>query len=245
MIGPVYVWRESRRCALGARYPRGNRPCHESNFQDVTRLLRRVPDRPNTNSSVRQIPAAARDHPHHRLFRFAVSVHRGNNNLVSERISRRQRALLRLGSIGPLGHAPASGTVTVAVVGLPLFWLTHACPPTIYLAATILFAGGAVWIHGAGDRILDEKDSRRLVWDELVGFSIAVALVPFTWQTAAVAFVLERTLDIAKVPPARWIERNVPGGWGVVGDDLIAGAYTCAVLHLLLRFTPTLLGVNI
>ncbi len=91
-----------------------------------------------------------------------------------------------------------------------------------------------------GDRILGEKDSRRLVWDELAGFMIAVAFVPFTWQLALLAFVLERAFDVLKIPPANLIENHWPRGWGVVCDDIVAGLYTCGILHLLLYFKPSL-----
>jgi len=155
-----------------------------------------------------------------------------------------ERLLLLTGSIGPLGHAPASGTVTVGVLGVPLFWGMHDLPPVAYLAATMAFIGAAIVVHQAGDRILDDKDSRRLVWDELAGFMVAVAFVPFTWRLALAAFLLERLLDIIKLPPADRVEREWPGGWGVVGDDLIAGLYTCAILHTVIRFAPSLAGVG-
>lgn len=91
---------------------------------------------------------------------------------------------------------------------------------------------------------MGEKDSGRLVWDEVAGFLVAILFVrTFTWQLAVAAFLIERTLDILKVQPARWVEDHVPGGWGVVGDDLIAGAYTCVLLHGLIRFAPQVVGV--
>lgn len=149
-----------------------------------------------------------------------------------------QKMLLFAGSLGPLGHLPASGTVTVAVVGLPLFWLCDAVRWELFVAGTVAFTVAAVWLHGAGDRILGEKDSRRLVWDELAGFLVAIAFVPFTWQLAVIALLLERFLDITKFPPAKWIEDHWPGGYGVVGDDIVAGLYTCAILHSLIRYAP-------
>ncbi|MCH7995355.1 MAG: phosphatidylglycerophosphatase A [Planctomycetes bacterium] len=155
-----------------------------------------------------------------------------------------QRALLLAGSFGPLGHLPASGTITVAAVGIPLFWLTREWSSAAYVIAVTAFTAGAIWLHDIGDRILGEKDSRRLVWDEIVGFMIAVAFVPFTWQTVLIAFFVERAIDIIKVPPARWIERSWPGGWGVVGDDVIAGLYTCAVLQVLCKTMPASMGLG-
>ena len=153
------------------------------------------------------------------------------------------RMLLIIGSIGPLGHLPASGTATVAIVGVPLFWRGAGWRIETQLAVALALTVAAMFIHQMGDRLLGEKDSRKLVWDELVGFWIAVLAVPFTWQSAVAAFLMERALDIAKVPPAGWIERRWPGAWGVVGDDVVAGLYALAAMHVLLRLYPTLLGL--
>lgn len=157
-----------------------------------------------------------------------------------------RRLLLLIGSFGPLGHAPASGTVTVALIGVPLYWLFSTylgLPPAAYLALVAALTLFAVWLHDVGDRILRKKDSSTLVWDEIVGFLIGVAFVPFSWPIVIIAFFLERAIDIAKVPPARWIEDRWPGGWGVVGDDVVAGIYTCLLLHLLTWCFPGLQGL--
>lgn len=164
---------------------------------------------------------------------------------MANKQTRAQRLLIGIGSCGPLGRFPASGSSTVALVGLPLFWWTAGWPATTYIVSTLVFTILAFWIHQVGDKILGEKDSQRLVWDELVGFLVAVTFVPFTWRLAALAFVMERVLDIAKVPPARWIERSWPGGFGVVGDDVVAGLYTCGLLHLLIRYAPQFVGLSV
>lgn len=151
------------------------------------------------------------------------------------------RLLIIAGSIGPLGRIPASGTVTVAVVGIPLFWLTRGLPLALYIPLLVVFLIASVWIHQRGDAILGEKDSRRLVWDEVAGFMVAVIGLPFTWQTVVVAFFLERALDIFKFWPGKWVEDHWPGGWGVVGDDVVAGLYTLLIMHALIHFAPGLM----
>lgn len=151
------------------------------------------------------------------------------------------RALILLGAIGPLGFLPASGTVTVAIVGLPLFYATRGVSLALYLPVLAAFTLASVWMHQRGDKILGAKDSGILVWDEVVGFLFAVIGLPFTWKIAVLAFLLERALDIFKFWPARWVEDHWPGGWGVVGDDVVAGLYTLAILHVLLIFAPNLL----
>jgi phosphatidylglycerophosphatase A len=125
-----------------------------------------------------------------------------------------------------------------------MFYLLHAWPAVAYVTFTLAFTAAAIALHDWGDRLLETKDSRLLVWDEIAGFLVAVAFVPFTWRLAIIAFLVQRCLDIVKVPPASWIEKRWPGGWGVVGDDLLAGAYTCTLLHFLIRFAPVLAGLT-
>ena len=163
---------------------------------------------------------------------------------MNQKLTAWERVLILIGAIGPLGYLPASGTVTVAVVGIPLFWMMHNWHPVIYISTTLAFTAVSVSVHDVGDRILGQKDSRRLVWDELVGFLFAAAFLPFTWQLATLIFFVERAIDIVKIPPARWIEKKWPGGWGVVGDDVVAGVYTCVIAHIAIRLAPTLLGLS-
>ena len=151
----------------------------------------------------------------------------------------RHKALLLAGSIGPLGHLPASGTVAVAVAGIPLAWLMRShLPGWGYWLVCAAFTLAAVWLHDVGDRLLGEKDSRKLVWDELAGFFVAVGLMPWTWGFVVLGFLLERAIDIVKVPPANLIEKRWSGGWGVVGDDVVAGFYTMLILLAVERIEP-------
>lgn len=162
------------------------------------------------------------------------------------RPTRTQSVLLWIGSLGPLGHLPASGTVTVVIVGVPAFYALSvlALSRPAYTALVVVFSLASVWLHGRGDVWLGEKDSRKLVWDELAGFLVAIAFLPsFTWQLALGAVVLERFFDVTKCPPAHWVEQRLPGGWGVVGDDLVAGAYACVLLHVGVYYMHGVLGL--
>lgn len=152
------------------------------------------------------------------------------------------KLLLLIGSIGPLGHVPASGTVAVAVAGIPLVWLMKRyLTGEVYVAVSIVFAIASMGLHHVGDRLLGEADSRKLVWDELAGFFIAMIALPWSIPLIVVAFFLERAIDIVKVPPANWVDRKMHNGVGVVLDDVIAGIYTCLLLHLALRLFPNVL----
>jgi phosphatidylglycerophosphatase A len=153
--------------------------------------------------------------------------------------------LLLLGSIGPFGHLPASGTITVAALGPPFFWTFSRLTPTIQIVAILAFSAASMCLHHVGDKLLGEKDSRKLVWDELAGFFVAVAFLPFTWQLCVAAVLLERVLDVLKAPPANWIDRKWHNGVAVVADDLVAGIYTCLLLHAAVHFAPTWLGIRV
>jgi phosphatidylglycerophosphatase A len=68
--------------------------------------------------------------------------------------------------------------------------------------------------------------------DEGIGFFVTVAFLPMDWSTAIAGFFVFRALDIIKPPPARQLEA-LPGGWGIVIDDVVAGIYGNLVLRLL------------
>ncbi len=75
------------------------------------------------------------------------------------------------------------------------------------------------------------KDPSRVVIDEVVGVWIALLWLPVSWPWWLAAFVLFRFFDIAKPLYIRRVER-LPGGWGVMLDDVVAGAYAMLLLNL-------------
>jgi phosphatidylglycerophosphatase A len=79
------------------------------------------------------------------------------------------------------------------------------------------------------------KDPQFVVIDEVAGQLVALVAVPLAWKTFLVGLILFRVFDILKPPPLRLLER-LPEGTGIVVDDLGAGLYALAVMHLLLHF---------
>jgi phosphatidylglycerophosphatase A len=94
----------------------------------------------------------------------------------------------------------------------------------------------AVYASGEAERIFNRKDSPRIVIDEIVGLLWSLVLVGPTIGRIVLAFLLFRLFDIVKPPPARWCQDRLPGGWGVVMDDVVAGIWTNVALQLALRF---------
>ena len=79
------------------------------------------------------------------------------------------------------------------------------------------------------------KDPQFVVIDEVAGQLVALIAVPLAWKTFLVGLILFRVFDILKPPPVRQLE-SLPEGAGIVVDDLGAGLYALAVMHLLLHF---------
>lgn len=74
------------------------------------------------------------------------------------------------------------------------------------------------------------EDPGSVVCDEIAAFAIVFAMMPVTWTTAVIGFIWFRVFDIAKPWPIRRLER-LPGGWGIMADDLLAGVFAAAALH--------------
>lgn len=146
--------------------------------------------------------------------------------------SARDRALMAVATGLGSGYAPVAPGTAGSVVGLALVWPLAALPLWGYLAATAVVSLVGVAASARAEVLLGGKDPRAVVIDEIAGMLVTMAGLPATGPLLVAGFLLFRVFDIIKPFPCRWAERNLPGGWGVMGDDLLAGVYGCLVLHL-------------
>ena len=121
--------------------------------------------------------------------------------------------------------APGTAGSAVALVAI---WLIPFSPFSLALALVIVILVG-IWAGTRAERFLGRKDPGQIVIDEVAGMALSVLTLPRTPPVLLAAFLLFRLLDIVKPFPARQSQR-VSGGLGVMIDDLIAGAYTLALL---------------
>jgi phosphatidylglycerophosphatase A len=134
------------------------------------------------------------------------------------------------------GFSPvASGTVGT-LAAIPFQFFLAGLPLQLYLLTLLAFFFFSCWVSGHGETIFGEKDSGKIVIDEVIGYFITMTAVPLSWQSVVAGFLLFRFFDITKIPPARFFDRRMKNGYGVVLDDVVAGLYSCIALHLLLRF---------
>lgn len=137
------------------------------------------------------------------------------------------------GQFDGLLAAPASATPGVDPAGSPAGSPLLTQPALFALAALLIFVAGVALGHKAQ---LDwgRHDPGSFVVDEVVGQLIPLLPLlagPLPAFGALAAFVLFRVFDVVKPPPCRWLE-SLPGGVGIMADDVAAGLYAalCVVL---------------
>ncbi|NBS12494.1 MAG: phosphatidylglycerophosphatase A [Gammaproteobacteria bacterium] len=124
---------------------------------------------------------------------------------------------------------------TFGTVGaIPLVWWGLSWTPTTQGVVLIALCLAALWSIPEGGRRLGATDHGCIVIDEWAGFAVAA------WGLSAVtmlsplgllvlSFVGFRVFDIAKPWPVSWAERAIPGAFGVLADDLVAGLYVLLI----------------
>ncbi len=144
------------------------------------------------------------------------------------------RALMILATLGPVGFLqPAPGSwgsavavVLAAILAILSTWLLEI--------ATLLVCLLGVLAAGRYQTVTSRHDAPEVVIDEVAGQWIALLAVPLDWRWYLLAFLLFRLFDIVKPGPVRMAE-NLPGGIGVMADDIVAGVLA-AVCLLLIRW---------
>lgn len=137
-----------------------------------------------------------------------------------------------LASLGPAGWSPVAPATAGSALVTAIAWFLPV--PQLPVALAILAAGTlvAVWAAGQAEKDLGH-DAGPIVIDEAIGQAIALLFAPHRLGVFVAAFFLFRLFDIWKPLGAREAQA-LPGGWGVVADDAIAGVTTLLVLQGLL-----------
>jgi phosphatidylglycerophosphatase A len=122
---------------------------------------------------------------------------------------------------------------TVGTIGaLPLWLAVRSGGPTSILATAVFITFVGVWSAGVVARTSGIKDPQLVVIDEVAGVLFALAAAPATTRGTIAAVVLFRVFDMTKPFPARRAEK-LPGGWGIVLDDVVAGIQAAIAVTVL------------
>ena len=143
-----------------------------------------------------------------------------------------QRAWLAIATMGRIGKTrPAPGTLGSAAALLPAVGLVMAGGWVLELA-TVLACILGVKAANVYEAYSGKKDASEIVIDELAGQWIALLVVPFDWRWWVAAFILFRLFDVTKPGPVKMAE-GLPGGIGVMADDIVAGVLAAVCLIIL------------
>ena len=137
------------------------------------------------------------------------------------------------------GYAPvAPGTAgsLLALPFLPVLAQLRDGTPALYALLFVAVIAVAIWAADRTSTAWNTVDDGRIVADEIAGMMVTGAFLPATWTAALGAFLAFRIFDVWKPFPIRQLEKRLPGGLGVVTDDLLAGVYAGLAVRLLSSF---------
>ncbi|MCP3675547.1 MAG: phosphatidylglycerophosphatase A [Gammaproteobacteria bacterium] len=129
----------------------------------------------------------------------------------------------------------APGTAGTIAAILPWLWLSQQSL-TMYLTVLLATTLIGIYLCDKTSRDLGVHDHSGIVWDEFCGLWLTMIAVPATWQWLLLGFVLFRFFDIIKPWPINWLDKKIPGGLGIMVDDLLAGLFAWLILQSLLYF---------
>ncbi len=130
------------------------------------------------------------------------------------------------------GLVPFAPGTFGSLIGVAVFWFMASMSPVPYaIVVAAMFAAG-IFICGHTARDVGAVDPGFIVYDEVVGFLVAMYLLPAEWRWIVGGFAVYRVFDIWKPFPIHWVEDKLGLGSGIMVDDVIAGIYTLVVLYI-------------
>ena len=130
------------------------------------------------------------------------------------------------------GLAPFAPGTFGSLIGVALFWFMAPLGAGTYAGIVIVLFVAGIFICGQTARDFGELDPGFIVFDEVVGFMVAMYLMPREWRWIAAGFIIYRIFDIWKPIPIHIVEEKLTLGTAIMADDLIAGIYTLLVLQI-------------
>ncbi|MDQ8040065.1 MAG: phosphatidylglycerophosphatase A [Rickettsiella sp.] len=134
------------------------------------------------------------------------------------------------------GLSPFAPGTCGTLVAIPLYYLVQYFSLLNYSLILLLAILIGIWICDVVEREIGVRDYSGIVWDEVCGFGLTMWAAPKGWLWIGIGFLLFRLFDIVKPWPIAWMDRKLPGGLGVMVDDLMAAVYAWIILHLIHHF---------
>ncbi|GAA0815750.1 phosphatidylglycerophosphatase A [Colwellia asteriadis] len=131
---------------------------------------------------------------------------------------------------GLLPKAPGTYGTLAAI---PLFLLMSELSTMYYALVVLLSCIIGVYLCGRTAEDVGVHDHGAIVWDEFAGFFITMFMIPVSWQSVLVGFMLFRLFDIIKPWPISVADKKLSGGFGIMFDDILAGFFALAIMHII------------
>ena len=128
------------------------------------------------------------------------------------------------------GLSPVAPGTAGTLVGVLIDPLLRPLGLELRVVVVAVMAVAGVWICEASARRLGVHDHPAIVWDEIVGYLALMLLLPAGWPWALAGFAVFRLFDIWKPWPIRQLDHAVPGGLGIMLDDIAAAAWGALVM---------------
>jgi len=156
-----------------------------------------------------------------------------NNKFFLASLLKDPRHLLSLG-FGS-GLAPKAPGTFGTLAAIPFYWLmAYYLTDAVYLAVCVAAFIIGIYLCAHTIKALGVEDHPAIVWDEFVGLFITMLFVPLGLTTIILGFLLFRFFDILKPWPISVMDSRIKGGLGVMLDDVLAGCFALAGMHLYL-----------
>lgn len=133
-----------------------------------------------------------------------------------------------------VGFCPVAPGTAATAAGIVLVYFLQSSLP-LYTVVMVLLLVLAIPVCTYLEKESGRKDPGLLVIDEVVGIMIGLIGLPLSWPVVIVGFFLFRAFDMFKIYPINRFEA-LPGGLGIMLDDVMAGLYTNIVLHIAARY---------
>jgi len=130
------------------------------------------------------------------------------------------------------GAAPKAPGTFGTLAAIPVYLLLAQLPLWAYIAVLVVTFMFGVYLCDQASKDMGVHDHGGIVWDEFVGYWIAMAALPFHWGWIIAGFVLFRLFDILKPFPISWLDKRVHGGFGIMIDDVLAGLFALIILQV-------------
>jgi len=138
-----------------------------------------------------------------------------------------------ISSVLGIGYFPVASATAATLIQASIMFIFFPGSSLIEIPVVILIFAVAVWSSHEAEKVLGH-DAQEIVVDEVCGFLITVLLVDRgSFGVILAAFFLFRFFDVLKPWPVKR-SQHLPGGWGVVIDDVLAGIYANLVLRVFL-----------